>query len=182
MAPTRRSRAAAAAAAKAAVVEEGHEEEQEVQEEEEEQPQNEQEDEDDGDDPEEELATLQFDQTLTWRAGKPISTGELHRRLDALSKELSELDQDLTDKNSLTKVAKELVSHNLLTHKDKGVKAFVACCLVDILRICAPNAPFTPSQLKVSNRAHSLSQTRLMITSHARSTDARRYRTSLVSS
>ncbi|KAL5877658.1 Sister chromatid cohesion protein pds5 [Pyricularia oryzae] len=148
MAPTRRSRAAAAAAAKAAVVEEEHEEEQEVQEEEEEQPQNEQEDEDDGDDPEEELATLQFDQTLTWRAGKPISTGELHRRLDALSKELSELDQDLTDKNSLTKVAKELVSHNLLTHKDKGVKAFVACCLVDILRICAPNAPFTPSQLK----------------------------------
>ncbi|KAL8321956.1 hypothetical protein RB598_005112 [Gaeumannomyces tritici] len=98
--------------------------------------------------PEEGLVRLKFDQPLTWRAGKPIQTGELHRRLDTLSKELSELEQETTDKDSLTKVAKELVSHNLLTHKDKGVKAFVACCLVDVLRVCAPNAPFTPAQLK----------------------------------
>lgn len=98
------------------------------------------------------LVTLKFDQPLTWRAGKPIPTGELHRRLDALSKELSDLEQETTDKDSLIKVAKDLVSHNLLTHKDKGVKAFVACCLVDILRVCAPNAPFTPAQLKVRQK------------------------------
>lgn len=93
---------------------------------------------------------------MTWRAGKPIQTGELHRRLDALSKELSELEQETTDKDSMTKVAKDLVSHNLLTHKDKGVKAFVACCLVDVLRVCAPNAPFTPAQLKVENNSKSV--------------------------
>ncbi|TPX13785.1 uncharacterized protein E0L32_005729 [Thyridium curvatum] len=94
------------------------------------------------------LVKLQFDEPLSWRAGKAIPASELHRRLDALSKELVDLEQETTDKDSVTKVAKELVSHNLLGHKDKGVKAFTACCLVDILRICAPHAPFTHAQLK----------------------------------
>lgn len=95
------------------------------------------------------LVKLQFDQPLSWRAGKPIPLGDLIRRLETLSQELAEIDQD-ADKDSLTKVSKELVAHNLIGHKDKGVKAFVAHCLVDILRICAPNAPFTAAQLKVS--------------------------------
>lgn len=97
-----------------------------------------------------ELVTLQFDQPLSWRAGKPIAAGDLLKRLEALHKELADIDQD-ADKDSLTKVSKELVAHNLIGHKDKGVKAFVAACLVDILRICAPNAPFTHAQLKVSS-------------------------------
>ncbi|KAI0011789.1 armadillo-type protein [Xylariaceae sp. FL0662B] len=97
---------------------------------------------------EEELVSLQFDEPLTWRAGKPIATGELLRRLDKLSKELVDMDQETVDKESLTSVAKELASHNLLAHKDAGVKAFVASCLVDILKLCAPEAPFTPKQLK----------------------------------
>ena len=60
------------------------------------------------------------------------------------------MEQESIDVNSLTKVAKELASTNLITHKDRGIRAFTACCLVDILRICAPDAPFTPAQLKVS--------------------------------
>lgn len=92
---------------------------------------------------------LQFDQPLSWRAGRPIPTAELVKRLDALSKELTELEQDWEHKESLNKVAEELSSQNILGHKDKGVKAFAACCLVDILKICAPDAPFTPKQLKV---------------------------------
>ncbi|KAF3011890.1 hypothetical protein E8E14_008298 [Neopestalotiopsis sp. 37M] len=96
----------------------------------------------------EELVALQFDEPLSWRAGKPIPTGTLLSRLEKLSKELVELDQDTVDKDSLTKVAKELASHNLLAHKESGVKAYAASCLVDVLKLCAPDAPFTPSQLK----------------------------------
>ena len=93
--------------------------------------------------------SLVFNEPLSWRAGKPIATGELLKRLDALSNELREMDQEEIDKDSLTKVAKELAGQNLLSHKDKGVKAFAACCLVDVLKLCAPDAPFTGSQLKV---------------------------------
>ncbi|KAI1881581.1 hypothetical protein JX265_000407 [Neoarthrinium moseri] len=97
---------------------------------------------------EEELVALQFDEPLSWRAGKPIATGELLRRLEKLSRELVDMDQETVEKGSLTKVAKELASHNLLAHKEGGVKAYAASCLVDILKLCAPDAPFTPSQLK----------------------------------
>ena len=96
-----------------------------------------------------EKVTLQFNETLTWRPGKPISIDVLLKRLDRLSKELGEMEQEAIDPNSLTKVAKEVASHQLLSHKDKGVRAYTACCVVDILRLCAPDAPFTPSQLKV---------------------------------
>lgn len=92
---------------------------------------------------------LRFNDALSWKGGRPIATTELVRRLDKLSKELTELDQEWEHKESLNKVAKDLCSSNILGHKDKGVKAFAACCLVDILKICAPDAPFTPSQLKV---------------------------------
>jgi sister-chromatid-cohesion protein PDS5 len=95
------------------------------------------------------LAGLTFNEPLSWRAGKPIPTGTLLKRLDALSNELMEVDQEQIDKDSLTKVAKELAGQNLLDHKDKGVRAFVACCLVDVLKLCAPDAPFTGAQLKV---------------------------------
>lgn len=92
---------------------------------------------------------LVFNQPLSWKAGKPIPTAELLKRLDALSSELREMDQEEADAESLHGVAKELAGHNLISHKDKGVRAFTACCLVDVLKICAPNAPFTPTQLKV---------------------------------
>jgi sister chromatid cohesion protein PDS5 len=95
------------------------------------------------------LGGLTFNEPLSWRAGKPIATGELLRRLDALSNELREMDQEEIDKDSLTKVAKELAGQNLLGHKDKGVRAFTGCCLVDVLKLCAPDAPYSGSQLKV---------------------------------
>ncbi|KAL8674202.1 MAG: hypothetical protein Q9168_001370 [Polycauliona sp. 1 TL-2023] len=91
---------------------------------------------------------LQFNEPLSWRAGKPIAVADLLRRLNALSKEMQGMDQEQNDRDSFAKVAKELVNPNLLTHKDKGVKALTACCLVDILRLCAPDAPFTGQQLR----------------------------------
>jgi sister chromatid cohesion protein PDS5 len=103
-----------------------------------------------------ELAVLQFDEPLSWRAGRAIPTADLLRRLEALFTELREMDQGEVDKESLTKVAKELVGQNLIGHKDKGVRAFTACCLVDVLKICAPDAPFTPTQLKVCSYSQNM--------------------------
>lgn len=93
---------------------------------------------------------LHFDEPLSWRAGRPIPIGELLRRLSTLSKELRDMEQEENDRQAFTKVAKELAGYNLLAHKDKGVRAWTACCLVDILRLCAPDAPYTGAQLKVT--------------------------------
>lgn len=68
-----------------------------------------------------------------------------------LHKELAPLDQDLIDTSSLDAVKKELVSPSLLQAKDKGVKALTACCIADLLRLYAPDAPYTEAQLTVSN-------------------------------
>lgn len=98
---------------------------------------------------ENELVTLKFKEPITWRPGKAIPIDQLLKRLEKLSSELSDMDQETVDEAPLNKIAKEVASHQLLSHKDKGVRAYIACCIVDILRLCAPNAPFTPSQLKV---------------------------------
>lgn len=101
--------------------------------------------------PEPAMSGLQFNETLSWRAGKPIAIAELLRRLQTLGKELRDLEQEDVPREAYTHVAKELANANLLAHKDKGIRAFTACCLVDILRLCAPDAPFTEKQLKVAH-------------------------------
>ena len=102
------------------------------------------------DDPQALIPGLQFNEPLSWRAGKAIPVADLLRRLQALSGEMREMEQEENDKESFTKVAKELASLNLLNHKDKGVRACTAACLVDILRLCAPDAPYTGQQLRVN--------------------------------
>lgn len=99
--------------------------------------------------PEEVRGALKFNEALTWRAGKSIGVGELLRRLQSLSQELKSLDQEDADKESIKPIAKDLASHLLLAHKDRGVKAWTACCIVDVFRLCAPDAPYTTTQLKV---------------------------------
>ena len=100
-----------------------------------------------------ELKSLQFNQELSWRPAKPIASGTLVARLESLSKELAEFDQGDVDLESVKGVAEKLAHRNLIQHKDKGVKAYTACCLVDILRLYVPDAPFTGDQLKVCLRA-----------------------------
>ena len=95
------------------------------------------------------MVALQFNEPLTWRVGKAIPIADLLRRLQVLFKELRDMDQGEIERDSFAKVAKELISPNLLAHKDKGVKAWTACCLVEILRLFAPDAPYTGQQLKV---------------------------------
>ena len=94
-------------------------------------------------------AKLKFRDPLTWRAGKPIPVGDLLKRLKALAQELQGFEQEAVNRDSVAGPAKELASHNLLNHKDKGVKAWTARCLVEVLRLCAPDAPYSGPQLKV---------------------------------
>jgi hypothetical protein len=89
---------------------------------------------------------------LVPRANKPITTAELIKRLTDLSNQLIDANQDnAAIKGQLEKtIAPQLIDKNLLQHKEKGVKSYVAVCIVEALRICAPEAPFNATQLKVS--------------------------------
>ncbi|KAL8280687.1 hypothetical protein RQP46_007010 [Phenoliferia psychrophenolica] len=91
-----------------------------------------------------EKVSLSFSQPLS----KGVTASELVKRLKQLYLELADIDQDLIDTESLNAVAKDLIQPFLLLHKEKGVKAFLACCLVDILRLYAPEAPYTQPELK----------------------------------
>ena len=62
-----------------------------------------------------------------------------------------------------------------MLHKDKGVKAYTACCIAELLNIYAPDAPYTAGELKVSAtydvRLHTLTRT-LARTSFSSSLDS----------
>lgn len=88
---------------------------------------------------------------LVPRANKPIATAELIKRLTDLSEQLIDASQDnAAIKGQLERtIAPQLVDKNLMQHKDKAVRSYVAVCIVEALRICAPDAPFNATQLKV---------------------------------
>lgn len=90
---------------------------------------------------------LKFDKAIISTAENLIQTDELLNRLISLHEELSTLEQGQVDLSSLDRYRNDLNSRKLLKHKDNGVRAFVSCCLSDILRIYAPDAPYTESQL-----------------------------------
>ncbi|KAL5115366.1 Sister chromatid cohesion protein pds5 [Pleosporales sp. CAS-2024a] len=91
---------------------------------------------------------LQFKQPLVGRPGKPIGVGELLTRLKTLLDELRAVDQDEAHADSLMPVAVELAHPSLLQHRDNGVRAWAVCCIVDMLRLFAPDAPYPASKLK----------------------------------
>ncbi|KAJ6484326.1 armadillo-type protein [Mycena vitilis] len=80
--------------------------------------------------------------------GNSLSTDLLIKKLQVLHRELADLEQELVDANSLGVVRKELIHKTILLHKDRGVKAYAACCLADILRLTAPDAPYTQAELR----------------------------------
>ncbi|KAH0581979.1 hypothetical protein H2248_011642 [Termitomyces sp. 'cryptogamus'] len=88
---------------------------------------------------------LAFHDKLT---GKGLSTDALLKKLKSLHTELAALDQDIVDTASLASARKELVNTSILLHKDRGVKAYAACCLADMLRLYAPDAPYTQPELR----------------------------------
>ncbi|KAF2219046.1 armadillo-type protein [Elsinoe ampelina] len=92
--------------------------------------------------------SLNFDQQLIGRPGKPIAVAELLKRLKTLSAELVAIDQERCPEDDVKAVGRDLVHANVLGHKDKGVRAWAACCIVEVFRLTAPHAPYTGAQLK----------------------------------
>ncbi|TXT14456.1 uncharacterized protein COLE_00649 [Cutaneotrichosporon oleaginosum] len=82
------------------------------------------------------------------QSGKGGGADALLRRLKTLFHELVKLDQEQIDVKSLDKVREQLVQRVIIFHKDRGVKAFAACCLAELLRLYAPDAPYTADQLR----------------------------------
>mmetsp|Transcript_34803 Transcript_34803/g.76754 ORF Transcript_34803/g.76754 Transcript_34803/m.76754 type:complete len:186 (+) Transcript_34803:108-665(+) len=73
--------------------------------------------------------------------------GDLIKHLDKLHNALSDISQEARDQpKELSFTAKQLVAQDLLQHKDKEVKLLTVCCLVDILRVFAPDAPYSPEE------------------------------------
>ena len=78
---------------------------------------------------------------------KGQSTDVLLKKLKTLTTELMNMDQEV-DAKSLDTVRKDLINRSLLLHKDRGVKAYVSCCIADMLRVYAPNAPYSQGELQ----------------------------------
>ena len=86
-----------------------------------------------------------FDPNYLGRVGRK---GDLIIRLNALHKGLNELSQDPNDlPKNLPATAAQLVSTKMLGHSDKDVRLLSACCIVDILRVFAPEAPFCDEEM-----------------------------------
>ncbi|KAJ2802150.1 Sister chromatid cohesion protein pds5, partial [Coemansia helicoidea] len=79
---------------------------------------------------------------------KAVAVAELYKQLKRLSKELNGLEQETVDTQSLDGVTKQLVAPALLRHKEPGVVAYVSCCIADVLRLYAPEAPYTDDEIK----------------------------------
>ncbi|KAK0534137.1 Sister chromatid cohesion protein pds5 [Tilletia horrida] len=77
-----------------------------------------------------------------------LTNDALLKRLKGVQGELARMEQETVDVRSIKPIAKELVGAAMLQHKDAGVRASVACCIADVLRLFAPDAPYTPSELK----------------------------------
>ncbi|KAJ3030475.1 UNVERIFIED_CONTAM: hypothetical protein HDU68_008891 [Siphonaria sp. JEL0065] len=79
-------------------------------------------------------------------AAKPLATAELVSRLQSTHTFLRGQEQETADTNALRATAKSL----LLTvgHRDRAARSLAACCLADVLRLFAPDAPYTAPELK----------------------------------
>ncbi|XP_013389020.1 sister chromatid cohesion protein PDS5 homolog B-B-like [Lingula anatina] len=72
---------------------------------------------------------------------------ELVKRLKALARAFQDMGQD--DNEKYTELALHLASEFFIDHSSKDVRLLVACCIADVFRIFAPEAPYTnQDQLK----------------------------------
>uniref|UniRef100_A0A3B3RQD6 Sister chromatid cohesion protein PDS5 homolog A n=1 Tax=Paramormyrops kingsleyae TaxID=1676925 RepID=A0A3B3RQD6_9TELE len=80
-----------------------------------------------------------------------ISNDEVVKRLKMVVKTFMDMDQDSEEeKQQYLALALHLASEFFLRNPNKDVRLLVACCLADIFRIYAPEAPYTShDKLKV---------------------------------
>lgn len=66
----------------------------------------------------------------------------------ALAVHLQERDQADGVAN-LDTLVQDVVASSIIEHKDRDVRTYAACCLADILRLTAPEAPYSEAELTV---------------------------------
>lgn len=93
---------------------------------------------------------------------KPITEDlgpdELIRRLKALTNMLQSMGQDDGLYQAYIPLALHLADEHFLTHPSRDVQLLIACCIADVLRVYAPEAPYKdPEQVKVRNKYHAKS-------------------------
>ncbi|XP_077983606.1 sister chromatid cohesion protein PDS5 homolog A-like isoform X2 [Glandiceps talaboti] len=77
-----------------------------------------------------------------------LSKDELIKRLKTLARFFQDMDQE-EEKDQFDTLALYLAEDFFLTHASKDVRLLVACCLADIFRVFAPEAPYkTAEELK----------------------------------
>lgn len=95
------------------------------------------------------LARLEFREKLvSGNLSRPLGSKEVSSRLERLFSELKTLEQEETELSTLSGVASELLSASLVGSKDGEVRALAACCVAELLRIHAPDAPYADDQLR----------------------------------
>ncbi|SCU92079.1 LAFA_0F07866g1_1 [Lachancea sp. 'fantastica'] len=90
---------------------------------------------------------LSFNFSIISTIKDSFSVQELLDRLSQLQEELSGLKQEEVNLKSIDKYRTDLINKKILKHKDHGVRAYAACCLSDMLRLYAPDAPYTDKEL-----------------------------------
>ncbi|KAM7310469.1 sister chromatid cohesion protein PDS5 homolog B [Ixodes scapularis] len=77
-----------------------------------------------------------------------LSTDDLVRRLKECAQTFQNLSQD-DDNSAYVHLALHLAGDGFLEHSSKDVRLLVACCIADVFRVFAPEAPYKdPDQLK----------------------------------
>lgn len=80
--------------------------------------------------------------------GKISRKAELVPRLRELHQELADLSQDPSERpKELNIIAAQLVSDRIIRHADREVRLLSSCCICDILRVYAPEAPYNEEEL-----------------------------------
>ncbi|KRX97917.1 Sister chromatid cohesion protein PDS5 -like protein B [Trichinella pseudospiralis] len=74
-----------------------------------------------------------------------LSSNDLVKRLKVLSNALGKLTQEEAADTDYRKLAMFLKSLELMNHKSKEVKVFLACCFVELFRLYVPAGPFEDS-------------------------------------
>ena len=76
---------------------------------------------------------------------------ELSIKLEELHKALGELSQDPSERpSSLKELAATLISSRIASNNDREVRLLAGCCMVDILRVCAPDAPLSDKDMIIA--------------------------------
>lgn len=81
-----------------------------------------------------------------------LGPDELIRRLKALTNTLQSMGQDEGMYQAYIPLALHLADEHFLEHPSRDVQLLIACCIADVLRVYAPEAPYKDvEQVKVSS-------------------------------